>query len=130
MAKTRTTRERAKRERPYKHLDIWQQSIVFVKIIYKISANFPDRERFGLIPQLRKAVVSIAVQIAKGSERSTKTRFKEDLNEAQAYLSEVETLLIISYELGYMPEKRFEVCVQKSNRVGIMLSGMIKKLNN
>jgi len=43
----------------HKKLDVWKDSIVFVKKIYSLTKKFPTDEKFGLISQIRRAAVSI-----------------------------------------------------------------------
>ncbi|MGB2088072.1 MAG: four helix bundle protein [Psychroflexus salarius] len=43
----------------YKKLNVWKESIQLVKLIYQVTAIFPNDERYGLITQLRRASVSI-----------------------------------------------------------------------
>ena len=50
----------------YKELEIWKASVKFCPKIYKITATFPDSERFGLISQLTRAVISVPSNIAEG----------------------------------------------------------------
>ncbi|MEI7492878.1 MAG: four helix bundle protein [Bacteroidota bacterium] len=57
--------------RAHKDLDVWQVSMALVKDIYCITKNFPSDERFGLILQLRRAVVSIPSNIAEGASRQS-----------------------------------------------------------
>jgi four helix bundle protein len=50
----------------YKNLIVWQKSIVLVKQIYLLTQKFPPEEKFGLISQMRRAVVSVPSNIAEG----------------------------------------------------------------
>ena len=56
----------------YKELEIWKASRKFCKLIYKITVKFPEEEKFGLVSQLRRAVVSVPSNIAEWSARSDK----------------------------------------------------------
>jgi four helix bundle protein len=51
----------------YKSLIVWQKSISLVKLTYKLTSDFPSEEKFGLISQMRRAVVSIPSNIADGA---------------------------------------------------------------
>jgi four helix bundle protein len=55
----------------YKNLIVWQKSIILVKLIYQLTAKFPSEEKFGLVSQMRRAVVSIPSNIAEGQARRT-----------------------------------------------------------
>ena len=53
----------------FEELDIWKESINYASRIYKITESFPAEEKFGLVTQLRNAVISISLNIAEGSGR-------------------------------------------------------------
>ena len=50
----------------YRSLIVLQKSIILVKEIYKLTAKFPNEERFGIVSQMRRAAVSIPSNIAEG----------------------------------------------------------------
>jgi len=50
--------------RPHHSLDVWKQSVNFAEAIYRLTANFPRVEEYGLKSQLRRAAVSIPCNIA------------------------------------------------------------------
>ena len=53
----------------FERLAVWQKSRLLVKNIYAITNGFPEREKFGLTDQLRRAAVSISSNLAEGSGR-------------------------------------------------------------
>ncbi|HJZ12419.1 MAG TPA: four helix bundle protein, partial [Acidobacteriota bacterium] len=61
--------------RPHQKLDLWKKVIEFVRATYKITERFPTEEKFGLTSQLRRAVVSIAANIAEGAARTSSKDF-------------------------------------------------------
>jgi four helix bundle protein len=86
----------------FKDLKIWQSGIDLVGYTYEIIRNFPERERFGLISQMTRAVVSVPSNIAEGYGRNSKKEFARFLDIALGSLYELETQLIISVRLGYL----------------------------
>lgn len=85
----------------YKDLVVWKKSIELVKLIYSLTKEFPDDEKFGLTNQLRRAAVSIPSNIAEGyGRRSQKDRLHFYV---MAYGSslEMETQLVIAKELNF-----------------------------
>ncbi|MGZ4056851.1 MAG: four helix bundle protein [Bacteroidia bacterium] len=106
----------------------WKDSIELVQCIYKLTNKFPDTEKFGLISQLKRAVVSVPTNIAEGAARNTKKEFIQFLFISSGSLSEVDTLLTISNNLNYINGSEFEDMNIKMNRISSLLNGLIKKL--
>ena len=48
-------------------LDIWQRAMTYVEKIYEFSAQLPDAERYNLTGQLRRAAISVPLNIAEGA---------------------------------------------------------------
>jgi four helix bundle protein len=94
------------------------------KEIYRITKNFPTDERFGLIIQLRRAAVSIPSNIAEGQARYSQREFLRFLSNARGSLAEVETQLVLSAELGYVPESEMQNLTRKTAEVGRLLNGL------
>jgi four helix bundle protein len=88
----------------YRDLLIWQKGITFVKRIYQETSQFPDIERYGLTNQMRRAAVSIPSNIAEGQARQHSGEFRQFLFIALGSIAELETQIIISSELGFLPE--------------------------
>ncbi len=91
----------------FEKLEVWVESKEFSKAIYSVTEDFPENEKFGLISQLHRASISICSNIAEGSTRKT---FKEKAHFSTiAFGSAVEVLnqLILSYELNFLPEKKY-----------------------
>jgi len=85
----------------FQELLVWQKSHQFVLKIYKLTHDFPDREIFGLVSQIRRSAVSMPANIAEGfkrKERADKLRF---YNISQGSLEETRYYLILASDLGY-----------------------------
>ena len=80
-------------------LIVWQRSMHLVTLVYKITAAFPDREKYGLISQINRAAVSIPTNIAEGSARGSTKEYIRFLDIATASATELDTLLRISERL-------------------------------
>jgi four helix bundle protein len=91
----------------FEKLEVWLEAKEFSKVIYEITSNFPDTEKFGLTSQLRRASISIASNIAEGSARKS---YKDKAHfTTMAFGSAVEVLnqLIISFELNFVSEVNY-----------------------
>ena len=96
--------------------------------VYKLTACFPDSERFGLTNQLRRASVSIASNIAEGYGRTTKGEYVLFLGHARGSTFEVQTQLVIAEGLGFGKTDTRRAAESLSNEVGRMLVAMLGKL--
>jgi len=91
----------------YKKLVVWQMAVDLSVKIYKLTGSFPSEEKFGIISQVRRAAVSIPSNIAEGSARNSRKMFSNFLEISLGSSFELETQLIISREIGYLPEASF-----------------------
>lgn len=82
-----------------------------IKPIYLLCRQLPDDERFGLSSQIRRAVISIAANIAEGLGRGTEGEF--ELRIASGSAAELEVLLDTSVDLEMV--KVDEVAVLRSD---------------
>jgi len=114
----------------FEKLTVWQKSLDFIELIYEISKKFPFEERFGLQSQLRRAAVSIALNIAEGSGRSTQKDFKRFIHDSIGSLRETITCLHIAKKLHYLKENQFNQAYQDGIEISKMLFGLAKKLSN
>jgi four helix bundle protein len=80
----------AKRVLGYRALDVWQKAMELATEIYKICAQLPVSERFGLTDQLRRAAVSVPANIAEGYGRGAGD-YRRFVQIARGSLMEIET---------------------------------------
>ena len=92
----------------YKDLKFWQLSRVFCKEVYQITNQFPQSEKFGLVSQLRRASVSIPSNIAEGASRKSNKDFNRFLMIAFGSCYEIETQLLLSFDLGFINKQELE----------------------
>jgi four helix bundle protein len=112
----------------FKDLVVWQRAVQLSLAIYKLTAAFPEFERFGLTSQLRRASVSVASNIAEGYGRSSKGEYFLFLGHARGSNCEVQTQLLIAEELGFGPEPLHRVAQNLSEEVSRMLVAIMSKL--
>ena len=87
-----------------KDLEVWKKSMELVEVTYKISANFPVSEMYGLTNQLRRASVSVVSNIAEGSGRNSDKELLYFLNVSLGSLAELETQFEIAYRLNFISD--------------------------
>jgi four helix bundle protein len=96
--------------------------------VYKLTADFPSSEQFGLTNQLRRASVSIASNIAEGYGRATTGEYVQFLGHARGSNCELETQLILPEEPSFGRVDSRKSANDLSQEVGRMLVAMMKKL--
>lgn len=114
----------------FRELAVWQRAIELTLAVYTLTATFPDAERFGLTSQLRRAVVSVASNIAEGYGRATKGEYIQFLGHARGSISEVETQLILSEALHFGSKPLLQSAESLCGEVGRMLRAMMKSLQS
>lgn len=113
---------------PYENLDVWKVSIELSKEIYQLSKKFPKDESYGLSSQIKRATISIALNIAEGKGRHSKKEFVHFLYVARGSLYEVLTCLQLSNELSFITEEELNKLKDKCIRIQFMLSKLIKSI--
>ena len=89
----------------FEELRVCQKSLDFVDEVYKITKEFPNDERFGLITQYRRAAQSIALNIAEGAG-DTDAQFNRFLNVAQGSIKECVVCSTIATRQKFINETR------------------------
>jgi len=86
----------------YRDLEIWKESVNLIKEIYLISDKFPKDEEYNLKSQIKRAAVSVSLNIAEGKARKPSKDFAHFLNLSLSSLHEVEAILHICEELNFL----------------------------
>jgi len=117
----------------FEKLDVWQKAREYVVFIYQLTDNFPEKEKFGIISQIRRASISITSNIAEGSSRSS---LKEQIRYVEiAYGSALETYcqLISALDLGFISTDEFQIgnrlLKEITNKLNSLKNSQIKRLN-
>ena len=107
----------------FKDLIVWQKSYALVLEIYKMTAEFPKSEDYGLSHQMRKAAVSIPSNIAEGYGRRHKAEYKQFLSIAYGSSLELETQFLLAKDLKYA--RNNQIVERLLKEVGSMLYRML-----
>ena len=114
----------------FRELKVWQRSMTVVKLIYTTTLSFPKSETFGIVSQIQRAAVSIPANIAEGCGRNTDKELSRFLDIANGSSFELETLLQISLDLGYIEHDLYTNILSQLHEVQKMLHGFKQKINN
>ena len=83
----------------FRDLEVWQRSMALAKVVYGLTATLPVEERFGLVSQLRRAVVSVPANVAEGHARDSTREYLRFVSIALGSLAECETLLEVARDI-------------------------------
>ncbi|MSV30761.1 MAG: four helix bundle protein [Bryobacterales bacterium] len=122
--------ERLSRPRDYHDLLVWKKGMELAKQVYEITKTFPEGEKFGLVSQMRRAAVSVPSNIAEGQARNTTGEFIQFLSHAVGSVSELDTQLILSVELGYCSQARTETARSLILELRKMITALRRKLSD
>ena len=98
----RLFQRRGQQVQRFTELKVWERSHALVLEIYRVTAGFPEEERFNLLSQIRRAAASVPTNIAEGAKRNGAQDYARFLNIAEGSLSETEYLVMLTRDLGYL----------------------------
>lgn len=110
----------------YKELIVWQKARMLVKSIYSLSTQLPSEEKFGLVSQIRRCVVSIPSNIAEGASRSSNKEFAYFLEIAYGSSFELETQLLLCADVDFLPKDTVNLTVAELQEIQKMIYKLIK----
>ena len=105
----------------FKELKIWQESMSLAKDIFALTRKFPTEEKYGLISQLNRAVVSVPSNIAEGAGRDSQKEFNQFLNISLGSSFEIETQLILANEFNYISKEELQTLTEKVTKIQKMI---------
>jgi four helix bundle protein len=82
-------------------LDIFKCSKELVLSCYKLTKQFPDSEKYGMVLQIRRAALSIHLNISEGCSRKSKVERNRYFEIARGSAIEVDTAFDIALSLIY-----------------------------
>lgn len=109
----------------FKDLVAWQRAQVLVIDIYK---DFRELKDWGFRDQIQRAAISISNNIAEGYARRSDKAFKNFLFIALGSAAEVESMLLIATELGYISQTTQKKRIDQAEEAARLLNGLIRKL--
>jgi four helix bundle protein len=112
----------------FKELEVWRKAVKLAAAAYKQSSKFPTSEHYVLIPQLRKAAVSVSANIAEGWGRGSTREYIQFLLISRGSLMELLSHFAIAHELEYLNEAELSTIEADIDNIGRMLNGLITSL--
>ena len=112
--------------RKFSDLISWQEAHKLVLMIYKITKNFPNNEQYGIVMQLRRAVISITSNIVEGFTRKSYREKIRFYYMAISSLVEVQSQIVVSRDIDYIDHNDFNQFSKQSIFVSKLINGLIK----
>ncbi len=112
----------------YKDLTVYKKAYKLTLDIYRVTEGFPAKELYGLVSQMRRSAISIPCNIAEGYRRGHRKEYIQFLHIALGSCSELETLLSLSKDLGFLDEQAFNNLYQSQDEISRLLRGLITSL--
>ena len=109
----------------HKQLAVYKEIRGLIKEAYSITKLLPEEERFNMVSQLRRAALSVKLNLAEGASRKSlkgRTRFYEV---ARGSVVEIDAAVETAIDLGYLNENNLENLSTQLNKCFAMLSNMI-----
>src|SRR5256886_3242857 len=113
----------------YKTLKAWQHAQRLAIECVRASRGFPDYEQGALADQLRRACYSVPLNIAEGNTRQGSREYRRFLDTARGSLAEVETIIEMAPEPGYMQPAGFRRLAALGKETGKTLFGLLIKVS-
>lgn len=109
-------------------LDVFKLSHGLTLKTYKVTADFPKDEKFGLTSQMRKSAASVAANLMEGGHRFSKNEYKHFVSISRGSSGEMKYHLLVSKDLGYIQEDIYTEMSEGYNRISMMLTKLHSSL--
>lgn len=115
---------------PYERFDAWHACYELTLVTYRITAQFPTHERYGLVSQMRRAAFSTAANIAEGAAKRGRPEFRRFLDTALGSLSELSVAIRLAKDLSYVDTNKGQEISEACSRAGKVTMGLYKAVQS
>lgn len=112
----------------FRNIEVWQKAHRLTMAVYAATRPFPTDERYGLTAQMRRAASAVPTNIAEGCVLQSDAEFRRFLFIALGSGSELDYLLLLSRDLGYLTDASYAPLKIEIDGVKQMLVRFIQKL--
>ena len=112
----------------FRDLDVWRRSMALAKSAYEATREFPKSEEYRISSQIVRASISIPANIAEGFARSTRKDYRHFVGIARGSSAELETLLLLSIDLGFGSDPQMRSILEDNENVSRMLNKLHQRL--
>jgi four helix bundle protein len=112
----------------FRTLKVWEKAHALTLAIYQSTEKFPKQEMFALTNQIQRAAVSVPANIAEGCGKDSDAELKRYFLISMGSASELEYLLVLAKDLGYLPAQNHQSLSTDLIEVRKMLNAFIQTL--
>jgi four helix bundle protein len=109
----------------FEDLEVWQKACRLAVRIYEVLRDSRD---YGLKDQMTRAAISIASNIAEGSERNSNAEFMRFLNISKGSAAELRTQVYIACRVSVITEDIQREIASELRSISSMIHGLIKSI--
>ena len=114
----------------FRDLRVWQEAHLLTLESYRVTANFPKQEIYGLTGQIRRCAASVAANIAEGCGKRGNAEFQRFLNIATGSASELEYHFLLARDLGYIDGPSHKDLNRATVDLKKMLAALVRKVES
>ena len=115
----------------YRKMQVYERSYKAGLAVYRMTKSFPKEEKYGMTSQMRRAGVSIPLNIAEGyAKRSSQGEFKRFLQMGIGSANEMNVLMDYAKDLGYVSNEQYEMAKDEYDEIGKMLNKLIQTVTS
>lgn len=111
----------------HNEMDIYKVSKLFVIACYQLTNTLPPEEKFNMISQIRRAALSVQLNIAEGGSRKSPAERRRFYEIARGSIIEIDAALDIATELKYIIKEKLKKLGELLVRCFQMLTKMIDR---
>lgn len=112
----------------FEKLKVWQKARLFHREVFRLTTSFPYEQNYALIPQIRRAALSVPSNISEGAGRLGSKEFVHFISIAYGSLMETMNQLILAEDLGYVTEEMMVKLRLDVAEIARMLTALKKKV--
>lgn len=110
--------------RKFEEIIAWQEARKLVASIYKLTNTGALAKDFGMRDQIQRAAISAMTNIAEGFDCESKKEFARFLGIARRSAVEVQSLLYVALDIGYINEQSFKTEYQQAEKTKAIIGGL------
>ena len=109
----------------FEDLDVWNKARDLVLKIYGVTSDFPKEEVYGIISQMKRAVLSIPANIAEGFGRYHYLDKAKFYLNASGSLFELKNFLVLSVDLKFIDSNIAKELIKDIDQLGVKLNNPV-----